>query len=95
MWLLVVKTEQSQINNWLNDSIKNLIHFDGEIYIIPGRRLDQCSRQPCQHGGSCIQITQHPGYKCRCEGTGFYGRDCKNGKKQENKNCYIKFNFWQ
>ncbi|XP_015595696.1 multiple epidermal growth factor-like domains protein 10 [Cephus cinctus] len=41
-----------------------------------GVRHDICHRKPCLHGGSCLQITQDPGYKCLCEGTGFYGIRC-------------------
>lgn len=31
------------------------------------------------HGGSCIQISQQPGFKCRCEGTGYFGLRCNRG----------------
>jgi hypothetical protein len=41
-----------------------------------GRRRDICNPNPCQHGGSCIQISQRPKYKCRCEGTGYFGLKC-------------------
>ncbi|XP_046470743.1 protein crumbs homolog 2 [Neodiprion pinetum] len=41
-----------------------------------GRRNDKCYRRPCKHGGSCLQISQHPGFKCQCEGTGFFGALC-------------------
>ncbi|KAE8748307.1 hypothetical protein FOCC_FOCC004943 [Frankliniella occidentalis] len=43
---------------------------------IRGRR-NQCGESPCQHGGACSQTTMDPGYKCRCEGTGFYGPRCQ------------------
>ncbi|XP_015126113.1 multiple epidermal growth factor-like domains protein 10 [Diachasma alloeum] len=44
---------------------------------LKGRRHDICSRQrPCLHDGSCLQISQEPGYKCQCEGTGYYGARC-------------------
>ncbi|CAD7083391.1 unnamed protein product [Hermetia illucens] len=42
-----------------------------------GTSDDICGRRPCLHGGSCIQISQKPGYKCRCEGTGFWGSRCQ------------------
>ncbi|GJQ87989.1 hypothetical protein Trydic_g12915 [Trypoxylus dichotomus] len=41
-----------------------------------GKRSDSCHPSPCQHGGSCIQISQPPGFKCRCEGTGYFGARC-------------------
>ncbi|XP_022919859.1 neurogenic locus notch homolog protein 3-like [Onthophagus taurus] len=41
-----------------------------------GKRADICHPNPCMHGGSCIQVAQQPGFKCRCEGTGFYGERC-------------------
>ncbi|XP_012258141.1 protein crumbs-like [Athalia rosae] len=43
-----------------------------------GSRNDICYRRPCRHGGSCLQISQDPGFKCQCEGTGFYGPRCDN-----------------
>lgn len=45
-----------------------------------GKRNDVCNPNPCLHGGSCIQISQQPGYKCRCEGTGYFGLRCNRGK---------------
>ncbi|XP_032689680.1 multiple epidermal growth factor-like domains protein 6 [Odontomachus brunneus] len=45
---------------------------------LKGRRSDLCSRsKPCQNEGSCSQISSEPGFKCRCEGTGFYGTYCE------------------
>ncbi|XP_030765659.1 protein crumbs-like [Sitophilus oryzae] len=42
-----------------------------------GKKKDICKvSNPCLHGGTCIQISQQPGYKCRCEGTGFFGMRC-------------------
>ena len=42
-----------------------------------GRRGDICYRsKPCMNGGSCLQISSEPGFKCRCEGTGYYGSHC-------------------
>ncbi|XP_059489546.1 notch homolog 2 N-terminal-like protein B [Neocloeon triangulifer] len=38
---------------------------------------DVCYRNPCQNGGACVQSSQEPGYKCRCEGTGYFGRRCE------------------
>ncbi|KAL2729427.1 multiple epidermal growth factor-like domains protein 6 [Vespula squamosa] len=43
-----------------------------------GRLNDICYRSnPCLHGGSCSQISPNPGFKCRCEGTGYYGTRCE------------------
>ncbi|RLU18971.1 hypothetical protein DMN91_009329 [Ooceraea biroi] len=43
-----------------------------------GRRSDICYRsKPCRNRGSCSQISTEPGFKCRCEGTGFYGTYCE------------------
>ncbi|XP_011877077.1 PREDICTED: zinc metalloproteinase nas-37-like isoform X2 [Vollenhovia emeryi] len=45
---------------------------------LKGRRSDICSRsKPCMNEGSCSQISSEPGFKCRCEGTGFYGTYCE------------------
>ncbi|KYN01816.1 hypothetical protein ALC62_07389 [Cyphomyrmex costatus] len=45
---------------------------------LKGRRSDICSRsKPCLNEGSCSQISSDPGFKCRCEGTGFYGTYCE------------------
>lgn len=41
-----------------------------------GKRGNACSPNPCLHGGSCLQISHQPGYKCRCEGTGYFGMRC-------------------
>ncbi|GLV42734.1 Cadherin-N [Carabus blaptoides fortunei] len=43
---------------------------------LKGKRTDVCFNQPCMNGGSCIQISQFPGYRCRCEGSGYYGQRC-------------------
>lgn len=46
-------------------------------YYFLGRRSDICYRsKPCLNGGSCLQISSDPGFKCRCEGTGYYGPHC-------------------
>ncbi|KAF7273269.1 uncharacterized protein LOC143199123 [Rhynchophorus ferrugineus] len=42
-----------------------------------GKKKDICKvNNPCLHGGTCIQISQQPGFKCRCEGTGYFGMRC-------------------
>ncbi|KAG5868746.1 hypothetical protein JTB14_012082 [Gonioctena quinquepunctata] len=42
-----------------------------------GKKKDICkTHNPCLHNGTCIQISQQPGYKCRCEGTGYFGLRC-------------------
>ncbi|CAH0547494.1 unnamed protein product [Brassicogethes aeneus] len=47
---------------------------------IKGKKKDICiTNNPCMHGGTCTQISQKPGYKCRCEGTGFFGLRCSRG----------------
>ncbi|XP_043285837.1 neurogenic locus notch homolog protein 3-like [Venturia canescens] len=44
---------------------------------LKGGKHDICSHQrPCLHEGSCLQISQEPGFKCRCEGTGYHGPQC-------------------
>ncbi|KAF5278998.1 hypothetical protein FQA39_LY05676 [Lamprigera yunnana] len=43
---------------------------------LKGKRPNICSPNPCLHGGSCLQTSHHPGYKCRCEGTGYFGTRC-------------------
>ncbi|KAJ9598360.1 hypothetical protein L9F63_010956, partial [Diploptera punctata] len=42
-----------------------------------GSRRDVCQRNPCQNRGACIQTSFEPGYRCRCEGTGYYGNRCQ------------------
>ncbi|CAH0391923.1 unnamed protein product [Bemisia tabaci] len=44
---------------------------------LKGKKLDSCSRTPCLHQGTCSQTMKEPGYKCRCEGTGYYGQRCE------------------
>ncbi|XP_052860177.1 protein crumbs-like isoform X2 [Anopheles cruzii] len=43
---------------------------------LKGRTNDICSRKPCMNGGSCTQVTAMPQYKCRCDGTGYWGNRC-------------------
>ncbi|XP_018569830.1 protein jagged-2-like [Anoplophora glabripennis] len=44
---------------------------------LKGKKKDICkTSNPCLHNGTCIQISQQPGYKCRCEGTGYFGLRC-------------------
>ncbi|OXU23063.1 hypothetical protein TSAR_005788 [Trichomalopsis sarcophagae] len=46
---------------------------------IAGGRHNACFRSTtCLHGGSCLQITSDPGFKCLCEGTGFFGPKCES-----------------
>jgi hypothetical protein len=53
---------------------------------LKGRSSDICSgRAPCLNHGTCIQISQMPGYKCRCEGTGYWGSRCQRCKFQKTK----------
>lgn len=44
---------------------------------LKGRSGDICSRAPCLNNGSCTQVTAMPQYKCRCEGTGYWGTRCQ------------------
>lgn len=46
-----------------------------------GRKRDICkTNNPCMHSGTCIQISPQPGFKCRCEGTGYFGLRCNRRK---------------
>ncbi|XP_075229206.1 uncharacterized protein LOC142328923 [Lycorma delicatula] len=45
---------------------------------LKGRRNDFCQRNPCLHQGICIQTIQEPGFRCRCESTGYYGTRCQH-----------------
>jgi hypothetical protein len=64
-------------------------------YLYLGSRRDACQRNPCHNGGTCSQTSFEPGYRCRCEGTGYYGNRCQHGKlellyyytTQKYKNC--------
>jgi EGF-like domain. len=49
-------------------------------YLYLGSRRDVCQRNPCHNGGTCSQTSFEPGYRCRCEGTGYYGNRCQHGK---------------
>lgn len=50
-------------------------------FLSTGGRRDLCYRANlCFNGGSCLQISAPPGFRCRCEGTGYYGPRCENGK---------------
>ncbi|XP_072931279.1 uncharacterized protein [Epargyreus clarus] len=40
------------------------------------RSSNVCYRLPCVRG-ICIQTVQEPGYACKCEGTGYFGRRCE------------------
>ncbi|KAK0177402.1 hypothetical protein PV328_001459 [Microctonus aethiopoides] len=43
-----------------------------------GSRSNKCDEpNPCKHHGICLQISQSPGFKCRCEGTRYYGPSCE------------------
>ncbi|KAK0180797.1 hypothetical protein PV327_003142 [Microctonus hyperodae] len=45
---------------------------------LKGRRSNKCNEpNPCKHHGICLQISQSPGFKCRCEGTRYYGPSCE------------------
>ncbi|KAF6201515.1 hypothetical protein GE061_003906 [Apolygus lucorum] len=45
---------------------------------LKGRRLDACSQNPCNNDGACIQTaSSYANFKCKCEGTGFYGPRCQ------------------
>ncbi|XP_058792780.1 protein cueball-like [Phymastichus coffea] len=47
-------------------------------HALTGKRHNAChSANRCLHGGSCLQITSQPGFKCLCEGTGFFGYRCE------------------
>ncbi|XP_004933163.1 uncharacterized protein LOC101735714 isoform X2 [Bombyx mori] len=40
------------------------------------RSSNICSRTPCIRG-ICTQTIQDPGFTCKCEGTGYYGKRCE------------------
>ncbi|XP_026686681.1 delta-like protein B [Diaphorina citri] len=45
---------------------------------LKGKRQNACDTNPCYHGGRCTQTFQdRTGYKCRCSGTGYYGKKCQ------------------
>ena len=41
--------------------------------------IDECSSQPCQNNGTCINEINR--YKCNCP-NGFTGTQCKQGKNE-------------
>ncbi|XP_073976207.1 uncharacterized protein [Rhodnius prolixus] len=45
---------------------------------LKGKVSDVCSTKPCANNGICMQTPMSPSmYKCRCEGTGYYGSRCE------------------
>uniref|UniRef100_A0A182QYN4 EGF-like domain-containing protein n=1 Tax=Anopheles farauti TaxID=69004 RepID=A0A182QYN4_9DIPT len=56
---------------WSSLTVIELYYFEFQ-----GRSSDICNRQPCMHGGACTQVSTMPQYKCRCEGTGYWGPRC-------------------
>ncbi|XP_037088006.1 uncharacterized protein LOC119108529 [Pollicipes pollicipes] len=44
---------------------------------IQARSSDPCRPSPCERG-FCVQTASHPGFKCYCFGTGYYGERCEN-----------------
>uniref|UniRef100_A0A146L4Q3 Cadherin EGF LAG seven-pass G-type receptor 1 n=1 Tax=Lygus hesperus TaxID=30085 RepID=A0A146L4Q3_LYGHE len=45
---------------------------------LKGRSQDACSMNPCHNDGACIQTaSSYANFKCKCEGTGFYGPKCQ------------------
>lgn len=48
------------------------------VKALKGKRQNICDTSPCYHGGICTQTFQdNKGYKCRCSGTGYYGKKCQ------------------
>ena len=35
---------------------------------------------PCENGGNCVQGSTSYQYTCNCNGTGYTGQNCTNGK---------------
>lgn len=54
-----------------------LFDFMFNLYMQKGRANNICSRAPCFNKGICTQINPSPGYKCTCNGTGYYGPRCQ------------------
>lgn len=51
------------------------------MMITIGKVSDVCSTKPCANNGICMQTPMSPSmYKCRCEGTGYYGSRCEYRK---------------
>ena len=40
--------------------------------------INECSSDPCQNGGICLDQFDH--YNCECNGTGYTGSNCEGGK---------------
>lgn len=50
---------------------------DNTVYIESlHRRYHACVHPPCQNGGTCIILSQSPGYKCKCQSK-YSGDDCE------------------
>lgn len=48
------------------------------IKALKAKRMNVCEPNPCYHEGQCTQTSQESrGFKCRCSGTGFYGKRCQ------------------
>lgn len=75
-WMVVIKLHKFQFPAGFFTIINNFFFF--QLFMWPqGRSSDVCGRRPCMNSGTCIQISQTPGYRCRCEGTGYWGSRCQ------------------
>lgn len=51
--------------------------------------IDECTAQPCQNNGTCIDLIND--YQCYCT-DGFNGKNCTNSKfKYVHVVCFVKF----
>ncbi|XP_046389892.1 adhesive plaque matrix protein 2-like [Ischnura elegans] len=57
---------------------------------LKGRSHNICSENPCLNDGACSQTTVDPGYRCRCEGTGFYGSRCEHACPSSTNQRYMR-----
>lgn len=68
----IPKSIQISSENIFNKKKKSILFLT-----IKGRSGDICSREPCLHRGVCTQISQAPGYRCKCDGSGYWGGRCQ------------------
>lgn len=74
-WMVVIESRKIKLRWFFRSSI--ILSSRTFFMWSQGRSGDVCGRRPCMNSGTCIQISQTPGYRCRCEGTGYWGSRCQ------------------
>lgn len=62
---------------------ENVVYFESLH-----RRYHACVHPPCKNGGTCIILSQSPGYQCKCH-LSYIGKDCQGMKTIVSINNYL------